>query len=443
MLELRNERKHFAKGRPAALALMLLLTSPLAIGAQQAPAGDKPAAGGEVVTVAAPGPLARLLPGSLAGRKATSELKQVARDRLSELVADKAAIYQEYLVSSAVSREYSGARVDVFETRNQFAALGLFSFNCGAAQSWLADLELGSGGAQLDGELLFWKGNFFVRVTDANQKPDRGRRHESLARAIADTIVPAGSDVARPPLLDSLPVSLPGVSLVPQSRRYFLGPESLTTFIAHGREIFEFVGDTEAVAGEYTKGEGDNGGGSQGKGSDQTSGRGGGGTRAAAIPIASPMKLVIVECHTPEFATDEMARVTSYFSSLLEGEQQQIVFKRTGNYIVTAVNVRDREFAEGLVNSVQYPYTVKWLRNPLWPTNDPFRMQKTADMLLSTFGLLGLILLTVMIGGTVFGTTVFLKRRKQQQEVFSDAGGMLRLDIEPFALALPPKRSEE
>jgi hypothetical protein len=107
-----------------------------------------------------------------------------------------------------------------------------------------------------------------------------------------------------------------------------------------------------------------------------------------------------------------------------------------------AVNIDDREFAEGLINSVQYPYTVKWLRNPLWAVNDPFRMEKTADMLLSTFGLLGLILLTVLVGGTIFGTSVFLRRRRQQREVFSDAGGMLRLDIEPFVLALPPKREE-
>jgi hypothetical protein len=73
-------------------------------------------------------------------------------------------------------------------------------------------------------------------------------------------------------------------------------------------------------------------------------------------------------------------------------------------------------------------------------------VEKAAQMLISTFGLLGLILLTVAVGGAAFGTTIFLKRRKQQRQSFSDAGGMLRLDLDPFdsvILGLPPKRTED
>ena len=433
---------HFAKSRPAILALIFIVTGQVAIGAQQAPDSEKPPAGEAVVTLASPSPLVRLLPDMLAGHKATSDLKLIARENLADLVADNAPIYQEYFVTSAVSREYAGARVEVFETRNQFAALGLFQFNSGSSKVRNRGIEIGSAGAQLGGELLFWKGNFLVRVFSADQK-SRGTSavHETLARAVANAIVSASPAETRPPLIASLPASLPGALLVPDSQRYFLGPESLGAFIEHGREMFAFVGDTEAVAGYYTKVEGGSNGLTQPVASDPI--KGGSNPREATVPPAVPVKLVIVECHTPEFATDELARVTSYVSSLPEIAQQQIVFKRTGNYIVAAVNAGDREFAEGLVNSVQYPYTVKWLRNPLWPTNDPFRAQKAAEMLLSTFGLLGLILLTVLVGGTIFGTSVFLKRRKRQQEIFSDAGGMLRLDIEPFVLALPPKRSDE
>ena len=62
-------------------------------------------------------------------------------------------------------------------------------------------------------------------------------------------------------------------------------------------------------------------------------------------------------------------------------------------------------------------------------------------MLVSTFGLLGLILGSVLVGGAAFGATIFVKRRKRQREAFSDAGGMLRLDIDPVEtamLGLPP-----
>jgi hypothetical protein len=435
MLCSRYKRAQLGRVGPAILAAILVVTSPVAIRAQQALAGD-------AVSIASPGILS-LLPDTLGGRKASSDMKRVGVENIGEIVADKAAIYREYSVVSAVSREYPGSRIEVFETRNPFAALGLFQFNSGASKSTSKRLDIGSGGAQLDGELLFWKGNFFVRVLGTRDKPLSGTSaaREALARAIANAIVSASPPEMRPSLFDRLPANFPGASLIPDSSRYFLGPESLNVFVEHGRNLFQFAGDTEAVAARYAKVEGGNSATSQGKDPDQN--KGNSNRPAAEGSTTLPMKLVIVECHTPEFATDEMARVTNYVSSLSEIEQQQIVFKRTGNYIVAAVNVVDREFAEGLINSVEYPYTVKWLRNPLWPTNDPFRPQKAAEMLLSTFGLIGLMILTVLVGGTIFGTSVFLKRRRRQQEVFSDAGGMLRLDIEPFLLGLPPKRSDE
>jgi uncharacterized protein DUF6599 len=434
---------HLKKSWPATPAIILILAASLAVCAQQAAPAARQAGAAEVIPLASSSSPSRLLPDTLAGFKATGDIRQVERENLRDLVGDKAAVSREYLVTSAASREYGRARVDVFETQNQFAAFGLFTFNTGTSNSKLLAGEPGSGRAQVDGELVFWKGNFFVRVGDSNAKAARGSAalHEALARGVAAAIVPRNPAVTRPPLLDSLPAR----SKVPGSERYLLGPESLDAFVEHGGEMFELAGDTEAVIGEYIR-EGSNGNASAPQRFVPTTPQAGGANGETTTASDSRLKLLIVECHTPQIATDAMTRVTSYVSSLAESEQQNIIAKRTGNYIVVAVNAGDREFAEGLIDSVQYPYTVKWLRNPLWPTNDPFRTQKAAEMLLSTFGLLGLILMTVLVVGTVFGATIFLKRRKRQQEIFSDAGGMLRLDIDQFEsviLGLPPKRSEE
>ena len=109
------------------------------------------------------------------------------------------------------------------------------------------------------------------------------------------------------------------------------------------------------------------------------------------------------------------------------------------------MNFDDRNAAQAIVDAVQYPYGVQWLHHPSIPSPDPFRGQKAAQMLLSTFGLLGALLGTVLVCGSIFGTTMFLKRRKQMQAAFSDAGQMLRLELNPLEgaiLGLPPKRSE-
>ncbi|HKP85713.1 MAG TPA: DUF6599 family protein, partial [Blastocatellia bacterium] len=395
------------------LAALLLLVAPFVIKAQQPATGDNPSPAVPLADAATPSSLEQLLPDKLAGMKSASDVKQYARDNLAELVADKAAVYQEYLVTRAVSRQYAEARVDIFETANPFAAFGLFTYSFGPAGGKAVSEEIGSGAARIEGGLVFWKDNYFVRVANANRQKINAQgaahplpAHTSLARAIAAEISPNVARVARPPLLESLPPG-PGVAA---SERYFLGPESLDAYLERGREMFGFAGDAEAVMAEYPVDDTANGGarvdaspGPAASPRGQLTQDG----RAATQEQRPPLKLVIVEYHTPQFAYDAMARLNEYIATLPEGEQNRIIAKREGNYIVEAVNVEDRDSAQALVEAVKYPYGVKWLRDPRLPSNDPFRIQKAAQMLISTFTLLGLLLLTVLAGGGLVGTMIF------------------------------------
>jgi hypothetical protein len=397
------------------VAMACLIASPFSIRAQQpATAGSQP-----VVAITTERPLGDLLPDKLAGHKATGSVKQVTADALAELVGDQATVYREYYVTRAASRQYGAARVDVFASTHPFGAFGLLTFYGNASRA--ASDNLGADSARTADALVFWKNNYFIRVTAANgqsRAPISG--DATLARAIAGEIT-AQRFEERPVIFRSLPAGArPATGL-----RYFLGPESLNAAVAGSRDLYAFNGDAEAVVAEYEL-----------KPDAATK-------TAAAAPATEPMRLVIIEYHTPQFAYDAINRANQFVSSLTETEQQRIIIKREGNYIVEAVNFNDRNAAQAIVDAVQYPYGVQWLHHPSIPSPDPFRAQKAAQMLVSTFGLLGVLLGTVLVCGSIFGTTMFLKRRKAMQSAFSDAGQMLRLELNPLEgaiLGLPPKR---
>jgi hypothetical protein len=328
--------------------------------------------------------IAELLPERLAGLKATQGIK------LYDPVAGGGAIYREYGIVEAASRQYGPLRLEVFRARDQFGALGLFSFISGSLPSG-APIRSRSGRA-----FIFCKGNFLMRASGP------GRPCQKLAIAAGQLIGPAVSRL--PTIIESLPPSP-----APSAIRYFLGPESLGAYAGFGYGMWDFSGRAEAAAAEY---------------------KGGG-------------KLIIIEYHTPQLAYDAMWRAEKYLRSVGQAERDQILLRREGNYILIAAGFSDRGLAEQLMSSVKYPYTVKWLRNPLLPTEDPFYSQKAAQVLLSTFAIIGLGMALAVIFGAAFGAAVFLKRRKQLRQVFSDAGGMLRLDLEPVPGVRPLLKGAE
>lgn len=381
----------------AATLLALLLAGSFAF------AADRNEAGKQATVIATARTIAQLLPERLAGVKATGEIQQFGRDNLASMVGEKATVYQEYLVTEAYSRQYGPARVEIFQTENEFSAFGLYTYASGKRPGSDSPARVSEKVPEKIDEQVLWKDNYFVRVS----APGTWNLKSSLARSISETLARGNKAVKMPLLMESLPRQ----QVIASSQRYFLGPESLNDYVERGRDMFGFAGDAEAAMAEY----------------------------------APKARLLIVEYHTPEFAADAHRRINSYMASLSEEERDRIIVKRQGNYIVEATNFDDLEFARGLIDSVEYPYTVKLL-NPDAPMNDPFAAQKAARMLMSTFSIIGLTVFTVLFVGSTFGAMIFLKRRKRQREIFSDAGGMLRLDLDPFEtviLGLPPKRSDE
>jgi hypothetical protein len=405
-----QQRKHIF----SLATLIFLLAISSSTKAQQNQPGGKSAAS-NVVTVA-PAPL---LANRLAGISASGEAKQYTPDKLAEMVGNAAPALREYHANSATSRNYGDAEVAVFETRDRFAAYGVFTYFAESKPVSSDPAEWGTTSARLPHGVVFHKGRYCVLVT-GDDSPSILRLAKEVEKKIASTNEDRPSLVGRFSEANVVAESRQYKS-VTQAVKYFLGPESLGSYVEHAREMFEFFGDAEAALVEYA-------------------------------PVNEPsaqnsrVKLVIVEYHTPQFATDAMTRVNSYLDSLPADERDRITIKREGNYIVETINAPDSEFANQLMDSVEYAYSVKWLRNPLLTTNDPFRQQKAAEMLLSSFSILGVILGTVFAGGLIFGTFIFIQRRRQQRQVFSDAGGMLRLDIDQFEatmLGLPPGNSEK
>ncbi|HLM02005.1 MAG TPA: hypothetical protein VK400_13195 [Pyrinomonadaceae bacterium] len=164
-----------------------------------------------------------------------------------------------------------------------------------------------------------------------------------------------------------------------------------------------------------------------------------GGTEAVTAPYDGTGKLLIVEYNTPQgsIETDEKVR-----QRLAENPPNPpIYYRRVGNYNVFVFDAPDETVANTLIDQIKYEKIVQWLGE------DPFlyeRQQRSyaitlAEVFFSTvLAIVSGIGLSVLTGIGV-GVLFFYVRKKQrdQMESFSDAGGMLRLNLDELTPDVP------
>lgn len=165
-----------------------------------------------------------------------------------------------------------------------------------------------------------------------------------------------------------------------------------------------------------------------------------GGTEAVTAKYGDA-RLVVVEFPTPQHAFDADAAATRRIEELrAAGQPVPSTYKRVGNYSVFVFDAPDSAAAEQLVSGVKYEKDVRWLgRNPHEEENAIRSYTSTmGGVIKTTLITTGLAILACLTVGGVIGGAIFLSRRAKHaaQEIYSDAGGMLRLNIED--LNTPP-----
>lgn len=155
------------------------------------------------------------------------------------------------------------------------------------------------------------------------------------------------------------------------------------------------------------------------------------GTEAVTAPYPAG-KLLIVEYATPQASVEADGK---FVQRLAENDNgRSTVYRRIGNYNVFVFDATDQAAAEALLEQVKYEKTVQWLGE------DPFLLRKlerafvltSADIFVTTVEVILLGIGISIVGGLIVGFLYFrvLERRRRTFKEFSDAGGMIRLNLD-------------
>ena len=260
----------------------------------------------------------------------------------------------------------------------------------------------GTAGFQNQNELVFFKGSHLVRLRNA--KGDAALL-ATAAQAISERLDKGEADI--PALVKHLP-----------------NPEEAqknAVFLHSFRDLSQLGMQQGVFTAIDTQGNAD-----------------------AALAAYGPSKMLVLEFNTPQLAKDNDERIIARIHELWKlGEPAPIAYRRVGNYSVMVFDAPDQQSANQLIDQVKYEQVVQWLgENPnILRQAEQHYVNTTLGVLVAVLKASGYALLTCLGLGGLAGALLFTRRRARQNEAaFSDAGGMLRLNLDELTPETNPAR---
>lgn len=165
----------------------------------------------------------------------------------------------------------------------------------------------------------------------------------------------------------------------------------------------------------------------------------------AVLASYDPMRLLIIEFNTPQRSVENDQRIVTRIQELWKlGQPAPSAYKRIGNYSVFVFDAPNDQAAKQLIDQVHYEQVVSWLgENPnILKEAQKHYVQTTLGVLVAVLKASGFALIACFGTGALIGALLFTRRRAQQRtvEAFSDAGGMLRLNLDEMTPQTNPAR---
>jgi hypothetical protein len=309
----------------------------------------------------------------------------------------------EAAVISNAARSYSSASGNTFlvyvtKTRMDSAAYSLLT----RVRHFNQEIKVGDvGTASIVGprELFFFKGDNFVKVVQVDSKVLDAAEIGTLARGLTQQL--DGSENDLPVLVKHLPY---WQKVQPQAS-YAVSLEGLKGLLPNQLilDSISFEGGAEAVVAHYDSG-----------------------------------TLVVIEFNTARIAGDNDWNIRTKINELRGSNQGGIsmpsAYRRVGNYSVFVFDAPSEQAANQLIDQVKYQQVVQWLgENPyLYENAQREFVETTLGVFVAVVKGSGLALVACFGIGGFFGALLFVRRRAQQRavEAYSDAGGMVRLNLD-------------